>query len=247
MSKGRGPTPFPDEKNRIRVFDKDKLKKRFANMVIRGQKAEAIRRLIENTGKDENTVKGWIYGKHGPKDIEKVHIIEKTLGFEHDELLKYVEEEKEMGETRDIRKAERKAARRLYKKMNEMICSVRYDFSDAGPHDPPKPEEKMIEAMKYITYREYNGLYYDEIILAIRSTALDLPEKVRNECTNLFYDIVGKKEWDNLPVFGTSNYEEFLKETNDTDNDFARVAYTLELVDKSYERLDEIFKEYIKK
>ena len=179
--------------------------------------------------------------------------------------------------TNEKSKSELKAARRLYKKMNEMICRIRWEinWSNTGPHpDPPryarpsyepkksenvKAAEVMADAVKSIMFRDSDLNYSDECIIAIRNTALDLSENIRSQCLDLVYELLGnvneriEKEASNggepleAPIYESEQFNNYLKNNGLHDDEYTRFLYSALRIENAFIRLDEIFRDYIVK
>ena len=228
------------------VFNSEQFRREYdLRGTIRGEKTHVIRKLIEETHREEATVKTWIKGTGGPNDLSLVAVIERVLDLEADALLKPVtppvsdntEKENSM-----ITEKQREIAHALYGEMCEMIYTVTDSIGimDFDPNDPTSdfPREAI---PKYHNQEEYR----DALILTIRKTGIYLPADLRNQAIDLVQRAFGP--WDaesNDMFYNGEEYEAYLTANGWKDEPNVRYTYSRNFREALYRELDRMFKSY---
>lgn len=302
MGKGRTKTSFPDENGVDRYFDQKKCRRYYDDISLhtRGGKTYFLNEIAINNNYTYDAVKAWIYGYNSPSSIDAVHALEKGLNLSEGDLLMFNEEKEEntMRTTRNIGKEEKKAARKLYHKMNKMICSIRYHYGDFHEFSIPTEKTELqniadaIRGEGKIYRKKRIRDYSDKCIIAIRKSAFDLPENLRQACLDLVYDTLGRgiiisdlekaifnsEDISSLDVdayatnsdgnlvsfpemfspFRTNDYKAYEKKLNSLKKPGVKyedpsrgeddwVVFSALQIEKSFDKLDEIFKDYLVK
>ena len=138
---------------------------------------------------------------------------------------------------RVIDEKEREAARNIFEEMTEYIYSFEEswgfeDFNYAFVYS--SSEEVMIA--------EHN------LELIMKKIRFDLPKMITDNLTDLFHEI-GYREEEVSSVFGTEEYEMYIKDTGaekNANDPYVKAAYCSRKADEYYDKLCEIMNDYLK-
>lgn len=229
---------------------------------------EALRREIAaHVHVTEDAVKNWLRkaNANAPGDEETVHKLESFFHVESGYFLKPVlnENEKENAPMDAIyverKRRELEAAKSLYVSILETIDAhaVHYpDFIKGMPLLHTSNVESIPNAFYGMSEERY------KLLLAIRKTAMDLPESVRLSAMELVNDIYGPESEDVESFYMTEDFKAYVnteeyqasvekwKADGDSDAFIQYIEYTDYNYYKTaefYRRLDEIFADYIKR
>lgn len=228
---------------------------------------EALRREIADVvNLTEDAVKNWLRNSNvnAPGDKETVYKLESFFQVERGYFLKPVSNEKENTHMDTIYalesdRRELDAAKSLYISILETIDAhaLHYpDFIKQMPLTHTSNMESVPDACYGMSYKRY------KLILAIRKTAMDLPESVRLSAMELVNDIYGPESDNEESFYMTEDFEAYvntdeyqaslekMKANGDSDAFIRYIEYTDYNYYKTaefYRRLDEIFADYIKR
>lgn len=210
-----------------------------------GNKESLTKVIAEEVGASESTVKGWIAGKHGANlGKDKIEKLANLIFLDdYKKLLEPIEgiitkgEEEQMA-NRIITESERNAARNLYGEMCDMIKMCVWEPPILLEH----PEYEVRIKCKFSNQEEARYYYHD----AIRKTALDLPESMRDELMMLVDRGFGNSDAEfNEMYFNSDEYRDYLKKNDRKDNADSRCLYSAGFIDQMRSELDRIFDAYI--
>lgn len=226
---------------------------------------EALRREIaECVHVTEDAVKNWLRTKNGnaPGDEEKVYDLEDFFHVERGYFLKPVLNEKEnthMNTAYTVQKTdnhELEAAKSLYISILETIDAHEVHYPDFIKGLPWGNIESIPDACYGMSKERY------KLILAIRKTAMDLPESVRLSAMELVNDIYGPELEDEESFYETEDFKAYVNTdeyracrekwkadgmSNMEIQYFEYTDYNAYKTAEFYRRLDEIFADYIKR
>lgn len=77
---GRSVTNFDFNDGGIYVFDRESTRSIFREYKLHNRESQLIERLVEESGYEESTVKGWLQGRHGPSDNKGIEALAKVFG-----------------------------------------------------------------------------------------------------------------------------------------------------------------------
>ena len=229
----------------IYIFDRNAFAEIYKN--YKGSKTDAIEYISKETGCESDTVRGWARGAYGPSELKSVEVLADFFGCDIKVLLIVVKRKGSEMEKREISKSERKAARKLYKKMCDLLQKITYEAPDFELneyyHDNTKKKKKADPPRSVESLRK-------EYKFVIRKTALDLNAQLRADLYDWVLECFGgtpasgedEEGW--LILLG-SNYQNYLDENGWRDTDESRYKYVSVFEPIMSEKLDEIFKDYI--
>lgn len=208
------------------------------------QKNQVIIDIAEKTNFSDSTVKDWLNGRYGPSDPNVVEVIAKALECNSIELLKLKNEERIKMEERKITKMERKAARRLYGELCDMLEIIDWEDESIVMQFP------MARIRAWSRFEDpYEAEQY--YLLLVRKNAIDLPKGIIeelksliSEAFNLFSDSIDPPYELNIH---TDGYKKILEEKEWEKKREHIYLYVRNYRERISEELDRIFDRYMRK
>ncbi len=214
------------------------------------KKKDFVEELAERVGAGSiDTVNDWKKGRHSPQTYEVVQRIAAVFDTDPVKLLIPVETK---GETMkvNINMDAKNAARRLYAELCELIDSLGWvgffvpgepDFRQDREFNPYSHE--YVHSLRLKSHEDYRHYLYKEI----RKTTLDLSEEFRKSLEEFVDECIGPEDFDEpeFQYFHSEKYKEWLKNNNAVDDDGSRYVYSSDHCQNMYEKMNEIFRDFI--
>lgn len=207
-------------------------------------------RIKAETHKGKETVRDWIYGKHSPKEVQDIIIIENVMNVPHGTFYEPVETQKIEVKTnmREISECERNTAREFYREMVSNIWWVK-----------EKPEYEDPVLVQFIegttksggTDSKEWGLPWHtwektKLLKRIEAARFDLPKKLCDTLKEMADAIYG--EWEDETIqpmfFNTQAYRDYLEKNGLEDNVESKYLYADVLDADLRAKLEDAFREY---
>lgn len=187
MSRGRTPTIIETIDGIDYIYDGAKAAEIWRYLRNKCKKKDGtIQRIIAEiaaeTHYEEPTVRDWLKGAYGPGKPEAIDVIAEKLGCDRSSLLKtYIKEEKNKMEEIKITKMERKAARKLYGELCDMLQIIDWEDEKVWMEFP----DARIQAYDRFRNQYEAEQYY---LLLVRKASVDLPKAMREDIVKLIND-----------------------------------------------------------
>ena len=192
----------------------------------RGSKKEVKQLLAKYTKSSEETVSSWLKGTNGPQPEKLMEIANFFNADFHTFLEKKPKEENNMqpAETRIISKSERKTAKKLYRKLYDLIFNMQYSIPDCTYDNLTEKDTLSLKGKlaqydsPYTVQAQYNRI--------ISKEKFDLPSDLRSELSefvdDVFYPFMDRNEMAGW-YFDPDDYEEYCRKNSMDDSEMSRI------------------------